>query len=271
MRIAVGLEYLGGAYAGWQRQSHLPSVQTAVEEALSRVADHPVTTSCAGRTDAGVHATGQVIHFDTPAVRPARGWLLGANRYLPPDIALQWVRAVADGFHARYAAMTRSYRYLILNAPVRSALWAGRACTWHTPLDAARMHASLQVLVGRHDFSTFRAAECQSVSTVRMLESISVERRGPLVVLDVRANAYLHHMVRNIVGAALAVGDGSRPPAWIPELLAARDRTCGGITAPAAGLYFQSVQYAYGAGVPEAVGAGQSAIMGALPPCEGER
>ena len=268
MRIAVGLEYLGGAYAGGQRQSRLPSVQTEVERALSLVANHPVKTSCAGRTDAGVHATGQVIHFDTPAVRPERGWLLGANRYLPQDIALNWVRPVADGFHARYAAMTRSYRYLILNSSVRSALWVGRAAIWHTPLDAARMHASVQVLVGRHDFSSFRAAECQSVSTVRLLESIRVVRQGPLIALDVTANAFLHHMVRNIVGAAIAVGEGSRDPDWIQTLLTARDRTLAGITAPAGGLYFRGVTYPYGAGVPEAAGAGQSAIMSALPPLD---
>ncbi len=266
MRIAVGLEYCGGAYAGWQRQNGLRSVQTEVERALSEIADHPVVTRCAGRTDAGVHATGQVIHFDTPSVRSARGWLLGANRYLPQDIALHWVRAVADGFHARYAAMTRSYRYLILNAPVRSALWAGRACTWHTPLDAARMHASLQSLVGRHDFSSFRAADCQSVSTIRLLDSIRVVRQGPLVILDVTANAFLHHMVRNIVGAALAVGDGRREPGWIAQLLAARDRTAGGITAPAAGLYFCHVRYPAGAGLPDGAAPGQSAIMGPLPP-----
>jgi len=176
VRIAVGLEYLGTAYAGWQRQLVLPSVQAEVERALSLVADHPVVTACAGRTDTGVHATGQVIHFDTPSVRSERGWVLGANRYLPPDISINWARAVADGFHARYAAMNRSYRYLILNAPVRSALWAGRACLRHAPLDAERMHQSLQCLVGRHDFSSFRAAECQSVSTVRRLDAIRVAR-----------------------------------------------------------------------------------------------
>jgi tRNA pseudouridine38-40 synthase len=271
VRLAVGLEYTGTAYAGWQRQHALPSVQAEVEQALSRVADHSVVTACAGRTDTGVHATGQVIHFDTPAVRPARGWLLGANRYLPPDISLNWIRPVADGFHARYAAMSRSYRYLILNSSVRSALWAGRACLWHTPLDAARMHESLQCLVGRHDFSAFRAAECQSVSTIRIMEAIRVVRQGPLLVLDVTANAFLHHMVRNIVGAALAVGEGVQPPGWIAALLAARDRTVAGITAPAAGLYFRSVRYPHGAGVPDGAGAGQSAIIGALPPHEGER
>ncbi len=271
MRIAVGLEYLGTAYAGWQRQLVLPSVQAEVERALSLVADHPVVTACAGRTDTGVHATGQVIHFDTPSVRSERGWVLGANRYLPPDISINWARAVADGFHARYAAMNRSYRYLILNAPVRSALWAGRACLRHAPLDAERMHQSLQCLVGRHDFSSFRAAECQSVSTVRRLDAIRVVRQGPLIVLDITANAFLHHMVRNIVGAALVVGEGSEPPSWIAALLAARDRTQAGVTAPAAGLYFQSVRYSYGAGVPEGAGAGQSAIISALPPREGER
>lgn len=271
MRIAVGLEYLGTAYAGWQRQSALPSVQAELERALSLVADHPVQTACAGRTDTGVHATGQVVHFDTPARRPVRGWLLGVNRHLPADIAVTWFRAVPDGFHARYAAMSRSYRYLILNAGARSALWAGRACLWHSPLDAERMHASLQCLVGRHDFSAFRAAECQSVSTVRVLESIRVVRDGPVVRLDVTANAFLHHMVRNIVGAALAVGDGRVASDWIARLLVGRDRTVAGITAPAAGLYFRAVRYPVGAGVPEGAGSGQSAIMGAFAPDEGER
>ena len=270
MRIAVGLEYAGTAYAGWQRQDGQMSVQAEVERALSQVADHPVLTRCAGRTDAGVHATGQVIHFDTPAVRPARGWLLGANRHLPPDISLHWITAVADGFHARYAAMTRSYRYLILNSPVRSALWAGRACTWHTPLDEKRMHAAVQALVGRHDFSSFRAAECQSHSTIRVLDAIQVTRQGPLVILDVTANAFLHHMVRNIVGAAIAVGEGSRSVGWIADLLQARDRTQAGITAPAAGLYFCHVRYPAGAGLPERASPGQSAIMGALTPPAGE-
>jgi len=262
LRLAAGLQYAGTRYAGWQRQPHAPSVQAEVEAALSSVADHPVEVVCAGRTDAGVHATGQVIHFETVAERPERGWLLGTNTALPSDVALAWIRPVSADFHARFSAQARSYRYLILNRSLRSPLWSGRACLWHRPLDAQRMHAALQVLVGTHDFSAFRASECQSHSPVRRLEHIRVERRGDFVVLEVTANAFLHHMVRNIAGSALRVGEGARSVEWLAEVFAGRDRREAGLTAPAGGLYFLGVRYPETHGLPVEEAAPLSAMIG---------
>jgi tRNA pseudouridine38-40 synthase len=262
VRLAVGIEYAGTRYAGWQRQQHAPSVQAEVERALAAVAGQPVEVVCAGRTDAGVHAFGQVAHFDTAASRPLRGWLLGANVQLPSDIALSWVVAAGADFHARYSALSRTYRYLVLNRPTRAPLAHGRACQWRTPLDAARMHAALQALVGEHDFSAFRAAECQAQLPVRRLARIAVRREGDLVVFEVTANAFLHHMVRNIVGAALAVGGGARPADWLAALLAGRDRRVAGPTAPPGGLYLAAVEYPAAAGIPRPAGDGLSAMIG---------
>jgi tRNA pseudouridine38-40 synthase len=250
VRVAVGIEYAGTRYAGWQRQDSAASVQAEVEAALARVADHPVELTCAGRTDGGVHALAQVAHFDTGATRPMRGWALGANTHLPPDIAVLWATPVPDDFHARFAALARSYRYVILNRSTRAAVLRDRACWWHAPLDAERMHAAAQSLVGEHDFTSFRAAQCQSRVPVRRLEQIAVRRDGEFVTLEVTANAFLHHMVRNIVGTLLAVGEGAQPVAWVAELLAARDRTAAGPTAPACGLYFAAVRYPQRFGVP---------------------
>ncbi|MEI8297603.1 MAG: tRNA pseudouridine(38-40) synthase TruA [Pseudomonadota bacterium] len=263
MRFAAGIEYAGTAYAGWQRQNSAPSVQAEVERALGFVADHPVKVVCAGRTDTGVHALGQVIHFETDAVRPLRGWLFGANTNLPQDVALRWIVPVAEDFSARYWALARTYRYVILNAPTRAPLLSNRVCLWRSPLDAARMHAALQPLVGQHDYSAFRASECQSKSPVRRLERIGVQRHGDFLLLSVTANAFLHHMVRNIAGSALAVGEGARPVGWIAEVLAGRDRAVAGITAPAGGLYFAKVRYPEAAGIPAEAPAGLSAIIGA--------
>jgi tRNA pseudouridine38-40 synthase len=243
VRLAVGIEYAGTRYAGWQRQAAAPSVQAEVELALATVADQPVAVVGAGRTDAGVHALGQVAHFDTDAERPLRGWLLGANAGLPPDIALRFVVPVDADFHARYSALERTYRYLILNRATRAPLVHERAAWRHVRLDAARMHAALQALVGEHDFSAFRAAECQSRVPVRELRRIEVCREGDLVSVELTANAFLHHMVRNIVGSALEVGEGARPAEWLAELLASRDRRLAGPTAPAGGLYFARVRY----------------------------
>ena len=251
-RIAIGIEYDGTRYAGWQRQREVRSVQAEVERALAAVADHPVEATCGGRTDAGVHALGQVAHFDTTAERPLRGWTLGANTHLPPDIAVLWAVPVQPEFHARYSALARSYRYVIQNRPVRPALARQRACWIHQPLDAAAMHGAAQCLVGEHDFSAFRAAECQSRTPVRRLDRIAVERSGDRVVLEVTANAFLHHMVRNIAGTLIAVGRGDRPAAWVAEALASRDRRTSGITAPPGGLYFLRIAYPLESGLPVA-------------------
>jgi tRNA pseudouridine38-40 synthase len=242
-RIAVGIEYDGGAYAGWQAQNGPSTVQQVTEAALSGIAAQPIRLTCAGRTDAGVHALGQVAHFDTEAVRSARAWVLGANTELPRDVNLLWALPVPRHFHARYSAEARTYRYLILNRLARSALNAGRACWIHRPLDAERMAQAARLLVGEHDFSAFRAAECQAKSPIRRLEQISVERRGDWLTIEATANAFLHHMMRNIAGLLLAVGRGDAPPEWAQEVLAGLDRTRNAATAPAAGLYLLRVRY----------------------------
>lgn len=244
MRYALGIEYDGSAFMGWQRQSHAGrTVQGCVEEALAKVADQPVETVCAGRTDAGVHASGQVAHFDTDARRSERGWLLGVNSNLPPDIAVRWIKPVTDEFHARYRALARHYRYTILNRLTRPAL--GRTqCTWvHWPLDAERMQQAAEHLKGEHDFSAFRAVECQAHSPVRTLYRLEVRREDERVVMDVTANGFLHHMVRNIAGVLIAIGEGRQPSDWSRQVLQGRDRTLGGVTAPAGGLCFVGVLY----------------------------
>ncbi|TAK56222.1 MAG: tRNA pseudouridine(38-40) synthase TruA [Gammaproteobacteria bacterium] len=263
-RIAVGVEYDGTRYAGWQAQRERLTVQAEVERALGAVAAHPVTVVCAGRTDAGVHASGQVAHFDTSAVRPLHGWVLGANRHLPTDVALRWAASVADDFHARYSAIARTYRYLILHSRTRPVLLHARVCHVRAPLDAPRMHEAAQALVGEHDFSAFRSADCQAPSAVRRLEAIQVLAHGPFVTIEVTANAFLHHMVRNIAGALLAVGAGDRPPAWVATVLAGRDRGHGGITAPAAGLYLVDVRYPDNVRLPDLAGLQPSAMIAGL-------
>jgi len=242
-RIAVGVEYDGTDLRGWQSQKNGPSVQDALELALSRVADEAVRVVGAGRTDAGVHATGQVAHFDTTVHRPPRSWVLGANSALPPGICLRWARPAPEGFHARFAAVSRSYSYLLLNRETRSPLWRHRAWWVHRPLDAERMQRAARPLVGEHDFSAFRAAECQSKTAVRRVAQLEVRRHGEFLRIDVRANAFLHHMVRNIAGTLAAVGRGDRQEEWVAEVLAGRDRGLGGATAPAAGLYMVHVDY----------------------------
>ena len=249
-RFAVGLEYDGAAFSGWQSQAHAHGVQEAVEQALTKVANHPVEVLAAGRTDAGVHALMQVIHFDSDAARSERGWVLGANTYLPPQVSALWARQVPDAFHARYSAFARRYRYVILNRSPRPALAAARVCWIRDPLDADRMHAAAQSLIGEHDFTSFRAAECQARTPMRHMHEISVERSGEMIVVSVLANAFLHHMVRNIVGVLLAIGTAERPEHWAAEVLAARDRKKGGITAPASGLYLSGVRYSTNLGLP---------------------
>ncbi len=242
-RFAVGLEYDGRAYSGWQFQPGLNTVQEAVERAFARVADSPVACTCAGRTDAGVHALAQVAHFDSQAVRSERGWRLGANTYLPPDVSVVWVREVPEHFHARFSARARTYRYVILNRDSRPGLAAGRATWERRALDAPRMHSAAQGLVGEHDFSAFRAVECQAKSPVRRVESLSVTRRDEWVTLEITANAFLHHMVRNVAGLLLAVGQGESPADRIAAVLASRDRRTNAATAPPDGLYFAAVRY----------------------------
>ena len=243
MRIAIGIEYDGRDFLGWQRLGHGPSVQAGVEGALTKVAAHAVGVSCAGRTDAGVHARCQVAHFDSDAVRTPRAWTLGANSLLPASVALLWAQPVAAGFHARHEARARRYRYCILTRAVRPALEAGRVTWERRRLDVEAMHAAAQALVGRHDFSAFRAISCQAPSAVREVRDISVRREGDCVVIDIAANAFLHHMVRNIVGSLLPIGRGERPPEWIAELLAGRNRDVAGPTAPPDGLTFLGPLY----------------------------
>jgi tRNA pseudouridine38-40 synthase len=249
-RIAVGLEYEGSAYAGWQVQPAAPSIQAVTERALSRIAATPVALVCAGRTDAGVHALNQVAHFDTPAVRSLRSWVLGANSELPADVTLTWARPVPPHFHARFSAEARIYRYLILNRTARSALHAQRTTWIHRPLDEHAMSQAAALLTGEHDFSAFRAAECQARSPVRRLTRLSVARRGDWVVIEAQANAFLHHMVRNLAGLLILIGKQEARPGWAREVLEGRDRTKGAPTAPAAGLYLAGVRYPQAFGLP---------------------
>lgn len=253
MRIALGIEYDGTDFLGWQRLSHGATVQGALEQALSFVAAHPLEVTCAGRTDAGVHGRCQVVHFDTEVRREPRSWVLGACSRLPASVAVLWAQPVAGDFHARFAARSRRYRYRILNRPVRAALEA-RYVTWERqPLDAARMHEAAQALVGEHDFSAFRAVSCQAAHARREVLAVSVRRQGEEVAVEIEANAFLHHMVRNIVGTLLPIGRGERPVAWAAELLAGRDRELAGPTAPASGLTFVGPRYEAQWGLPAEV------------------
>lgn len=243
MKFALGVEYDGREFHGWETQPGVRTVQAELEAALSRVADHPVKTVCAGRTDAGVHAFGQVVHFESPAERSQRAWARGANSNLPEDVSVIWARPAPAEFHARYSARSRHYRYLLFNRDARPAVLRGRVAWEHQRLELDPMREAAGYLLGEHDFSSFRGAGCQSKSAVRHLQALEVFRRGPLVVIDVRANAFLLHMVRNIAGVLTAVGTGKRPPEWARQVLTARDRTQGGVTAPAAGLYLVQADY----------------------------
>jgi tRNA pseudouridine38-40 synthase len=249
-RIAALVEYDGTDYAGWQSQSHAAGLQDAVEQALTFVAGSPVSAICAGRTDAGVHAVGQVIHFDTGALRTPRAWILGANTRLPQAIALQWAAEVAPDFHARHSAVRRTYRYCILNSSARSALWRLRSAWIPRPLDAGAMHRAAQALIGELDFSAFRSIECQSKSWMRRVERISVRRDGDWVWMEITANAYLHHMVRNIVGTLMDVQREAEPERAMRAVLESRDRRRAGPTAPASGLYLATVEYPVRYGIP---------------------
>ena len=259
-RIILGLEYDGSGFSGWQWQPEKRSVQQTVESALSKVADRPVTVICAGRTDAGVHALEQIVHFDVAVERELHAWMLGGNSYLPNDVKIIWAKEAIDDFHARYSAIARFYRYIILNRPAKSAL-SYRQVTWYYPLlDAEKMHHAAQRLIGEHDFSSFRAQGCQSKSPFRMLHFIDVYRDGDKVVIELSANAFLHHMVRNIAGVLLQIGAGRQAEDWTSELLEVKSRKMAGVTAPPDGLYLGAVFY------PNRYGLSKHPVFNKLPP-----
>lgn len=250
-RIALCVSYNGARYHGWQEQkSGVASVESVLRSAIERVANHSVELTCAGRTDKGVHASHQFVHFDSSAVRSPRSWVFGCNSALPKDVSVLWADQVADDFHARYSATSRRYFYCIYNHPVRPSNYAKEVTWCHYPLDASRMHAAAQCLVGEHDFSSFRAAGCQSRSPMRFLEHVDVFRMGHMIVMDIKGNAFLHHMVRNIAGVLMSIGSGEKDESWCAEVLAAKDRTAAGVTAPAGGLYLAQVDYPEGFGLP---------------------
>lgn len=252
-RVALAFEYDGRDFHGWQYQkSGVRSVEAELTAAVSKVANHSVDLVCAGRTDAGVHSSYQIAHFETPSKRSLRSWVMGINTSLPDDIAVHWAGNGTDDFHARFSAVYRRYRYVIYNHPVRPGIQRGQVSWTFRPLDAERMHEAAQALVGEHDFSSFRAAGCQSRTPVRFMEQVAVTRKGEFVVIDVQANAFLHHMVRNIAGALMAVGSGGQPVDWIREILVKKDRTVAGVTAPPHGLYLVDVGYPDRYGIPAA-------------------
>ena len=243
MRIALGVEYNGSGYKGWEKQPGQVTVQACLEQALSKIANTPISVAAAGRTDAGVHALGQVVHFDTNVVRDPYNWMLGTNSSLPKDIAVHWAEPVSEEFHSRFNAIARRYRYLILNRRARPGVLPTTVSWYPRPLDAALMHESAQALLGEQDFSSFRAAACQSYTPMRRLDAIRVSRNLDVVTIEVEANAFLHHMVRNIAGVLIAVGAGERPVEWVAEVLAAKDRKAAGVTAEPYGLYLLEVKY----------------------------
>ena len=243
MRIALGIEYDGAQFYGWQRQKEVTTVQEVLEKALSKVANHPIDVFCAGRTDAGVHGTGQVVHFETESIRSERGWTMGVNANLPNAVAVTWVKEVPEDFHARFSATARRYRYIIYNSKLRPAILNRGLSHYHTPLDADKMHLAAQAILGENDFSSFRAAQCQSNSPNRFVHFVNVTRHNEFVVIDIKANAFVHHMVRNIAGSLIAIGRGDRPIEWMAELLEAKDRTIAAETAKPNGLYLIEVDY----------------------------
>ncbi len=252
MKLAACIEYDGTDFHGWQTQSGgCRTVQSELEAAISKVANEPVAVTCSGRTDKGVHGYGQIIHFETNAVRDERSWVLGITTSLPRDIGVLWVKPVKDDFNARFTALSRRYRYVIYQSMVRPAILRHRVCWNCRPLDANLMHEGAQYLIGEHDFSSFRAAECQAAHPNRDMQYINVSVEGDFIYIDIQANAFLHHMVRNIAGVLLKVGEGKREPIWVKEVLEARKRTAADITAPAQGLYFVSVQYPEEYSIPE--------------------
>ena len=244
-RVALALEYQGSAFFGWQaqRKLNLPTVQETLDNALSQIASAPITTVCAGRTDTGVHASYQVVHFETPVARTEKAWVFGGNTSLPDGVAIKWARPVPPEFHARFSATARRYRYIIHNHPTRSAHLGTLTTFFPHVLDVELMHSEAQHLLGEQDFSSFRGAGCQSNTAMRNVHQVMVSRCGDFIVVDIQANAFLLHMVRNIVGTLLAVGSGRKPPGWTAQVFAAKDRTLAAATAPPQGLYLVDVHY----------------------------
>ncbi len=242
-RIVLGIEYDGGGFCGWQRQSGQRTVQLELERALAKIANQNISVVCAGRTDTGVHALEQVVHFDSEVKRDLHAWVMGGNSQLPDDVRILWAKPAIDDFHARFSAIARFYRYVILNRKVKSALRRHQVTWCYERLDADKMHCAAQVLIGEHDFSSFRAHSCQSVSPCRQVYFVNVYRQDDCVIMDIAANAFVHHMVRNIAGSLMEVGRGKRPVDWIASLLTEKDRTRAGMTAPAEGLYLGGVLY----------------------------
>ncbi|OAN13560.1 tRNA pseudouridine(38,39,40) synthase TruA [Photobacterium jeanii] len=251
MRIALGIEYDGAKYRGWQRQQDVISVQGELEKALSKIANQPVEVFCAGRTDAGVHGTGQVVHFDADCDRPLKAWAMGVNTHLPKDIAVRWSKEVSEDFHARFSATARRYRYVICNTALRPAILSHGVSHYHGDLDEKLMHEAGQYLLGENDFTSFRATYCQANSPWRCLHHLKVTRHGQYVIIDIKANAFLHHMVRNITGSLIKVGRGEEKPEWMGWLLEQKDRSIAGATAKPGGLYLIEVDYPEEFGIPK--------------------
>lgn len=244
MRYAIGVDYNGSSYRGWQtQQPGVVTVQETMECAIAKIANHPVTLIAAGRTDAGVHASGMVAHFDSDANRSLRSWLMGVNSTLPRDIAVRWITPVSDEFHARFKAVARRYRYMIFNHPTRSSILAGQVTWVYHPLNLQKMQQAAQFLLGEHDFTSFRALACQAKHPVRDIQFLTITQQGPLIVLDVQANGFLHHMVRNIAGVLISIGQGKAEPIWAKQVLLAKDRALGGVTASPEGLFFVDALY----------------------------
>ena len=252
MRIALGVEYDGSQFFGWQSQASGHTVQDELQAALSGIAGEPISVIAAGRTDTGVHALEQVVHFDTNVERPFSAWVRGVNALLPKSIAVLWAHPVPDEFHARFSAQARSYRYLLINRPVRNAVQHGKAGWFHAPLDVEQMREAAQYLLGEHDFSAFRAAECQAKSPIKNLVQLDIQKQGDTIVFDLTANAFLHHMVRNIIGCLVYIGKGKHPPQWLREVLESCERSFAAPTFAPDGLYLRRIAYDAKWGLPQA-------------------
>lgn len=250
-RIALAVEYDGEGFCGWQRQSHCHSVQAELEQALSAIAQQPITVHCAGRTDAGVHALAQVVHFDAPVERPLRAWSFGVNSHLARGVAVHWAMRMPEDFHARFSAVDRSYRYTLVNRATRPGYQSGTLGWERLPLDEQRMHLAAQQILGEHDFTSFRSAHCQANHANRLLKRLDVRREKDRIIVEVQANGFLHNMVRILTGCLIAIGRCEKPIDWMAQLLVAKDRTCAGVTAPPQGLCFLQPSYPEHFGVPD--------------------